>query len=74
MAIHRARKIRSGIYVYRGFEVHNVGYIDSQHHNAWEAVDEFGCGFAHSGSLRVTKKLIDDEIEERYDTNRADHK
>lgn len=65
MATYKAKRIQRGIYVYRGFQVHCVGYFDSQHHNAWEAVDEFGCGFAHSGSLRETKWLIDDEIEKR---------
>ena len=57
-----AKKIRKGIWLYRGF-VLTGSYQDSEHRMCWEAVDDDGSGFAHSFSLRETKQLVDWEIE-----------
>lgn len=59
---HRAKRIRAGRYLYRGFEIHCVGYHAPDQKVAWEAVDTDGSGFAHAFSLKMCKKLIDDEL------------
>ena len=61
----KAKRLGNGKYLYRGFEIQryeNEGFLPGYKY-VWEAVDETGCGFAHSGSLWLTKKLIDEEIE-----------
>ena len=63
----RAKKISSGHYVYRGFKVNCCGYAQGQ--MRWEAVDEHGCGFAHSNTFKGTKALIDWEFEKNKDMN-----
>lgn len=60
---HRAKRLSAGHYEYRGFKVICVGYYHPEQKVAWEAVDENGGGFAHSFSLKNTKKLIDIEID-----------
>ena len=62
-SLNRAKRISAGHYNYRGFEVYSVGYYHAEHHVCWEAVDNNGCGFAHSFSLAMTKKLIDNELD-----------
>lgn len=58
----RAKRIRKGKYLYKGFEINCVGYYPPEKHVCWEAVDENGCGFAHSYSLKQTKLLIDQSL------------
>lgn len=60
---HSAKRLSAGHYEYRGFKVVCVGYYHPDQKVVWEAVDENGCGFAHSFSLKCTKKLIDIEID-----------
>lgn len=60
---HKAKRISTGHYVYRGYCVNCVGYYEPERRVCWEAIDIDGCGFAHSYTLRDTKKLIDKEIE-----------
>lgn len=59
---HTAKRLSSGHYLYRGFEIICVGYYNPEHRVCWEAVDENGCGFAHSYSLKDTKREIDHEL------------
>lgn len=62
---YRARRIGDGHYIYRGYEIHrypNEGFLPKAKY-IWEAVDEYGCGFAHSGRLRDSKRMIDEEID-----------
>lgn len=56
-------KIRKGSYIYRGYYIECLGYYEPEHHIIWEAVDELGCGFAHSYSLNGVKREIDYEIQ-----------
>ena len=63
MSKHKAKRLERGRYLYRGFEVEWVGYIDKYHPNAWQAKDHNGTYFAQSGSLALTKLLIDDVLE-----------
>lgn len=60
---HRAKRISPGHYIYRGYKVNCLGYYSPEHRVVWEALDETGCGFAHSFSLAETKRLIDSEID-----------
>lgn len=57
---HTAKRISAGHYIYRGYKVTCLGYYEPEHRVVWEAEDENGCGFAHSFSLRDTKRLIDE--------------
>lgn len=59
---HKLKKLGKGHYIYRGYNVDCCGYVQGQ--MCWEAVDEFGCGFAHSNSLKTTKALIDWELDQ----------
>ena len=59
----RAKRTGLGHYVYRGFKVDCVGWCQGQ--MCWEAVDENGCGFAHSHTFKGTKALIDWELDEK---------
>lgn len=59
----KATKISSGHYIYRGYEIRrhpNEGFFPHSQY-IWEAIDHDGCGFAHSGRLKDTKRMIDDE-------------
>lgn len=60
---HKAKRLSKGHYLYRGFEIICVGYYNPDHRVVWEAVDEHGCGFAHSFSLKDTKAEIDYELD-----------
>ena len=57
------QRLSRGHYIYRGFEVNCIGYYQPEHRVCWEAVDEHGCGFAHSYSLAMTKILIDSKLD-----------
>lgn len=65
---YRAKRISAGHYIYRGYKVTCFGYYEPEHRVVWEAEDENGCGFAHSFSLRHTKKLIDGLIDNKEET------
>ena len=61
----RAKRLGDGWYLYRGFEIRrhpNEGFFPNTK-NIWEAIDETGCGFAHSGRLKDTKYMIDEELD-----------
>ena len=49
--------------MYRGIEILSVGYYQPEHCVCWEAVDSNGCGFAHGFSLAMTKRLVDDKLD-----------
>ena len=61
--VHRCKKIKAGHYIYRGFEVRCLGYFEAEHRIVWECVDEYGCGFGHSFTLRDCKQQIDWELD-----------
>ena len=67
-SFHRAKRLGMGHYVYRGFKVNNIYPL------GWEAVDEFGCGFAHAGTLSGAKALIDWELGVRNKENQNDQR
>ena len=63
MSKYSAKRISPGHYIYRGFQVICVGYYGPEHRVCWEAVDEHGCGFAHSYTIKETKKWVDYELD-----------
>lgn len=63
MTEHKAKRIRKGHYIYRGYHIYCIGYHAPDQKVVWEAVDEDNCGFAHSYSLRDTKILIDNSLD-----------
>ena len=65
---HRAKRLGMGHYVYRGFKVDHIPTI------GWEAVDEFGCGFAHAGTLSGVKALINWELDVRNKEKDSDQR
>ena len=60
--INRAKRIGFRHYLYRGYEIQGF-YYSPEDCVCWEAYDENGCGFAHSHTLKVTKMLIDNEMD-----------
>ena len=67
----KAKKIRRGKYIYRGYIITCIGYYPPEQRTVQEAEDENGCDFAHSFSLRDTKHLIDESLNTNlYDTRR----
>jgi hypothetical protein len=62
---HKTKRIRAGMYMYRGYMIHCCGYHSPDHKVVWEAIDEYGGGFAHHYSLKGVKKLIDQSLNEK---------
>lgn len=62
---HKAKRIRAGKYIYRGYEIYCCGYYPPEQRVVWEAVDEYGGGFAHNYSLKDVKILIDQNLDEK---------
>lgn len=62
---YRAKRISAGHYIYRDYKVNCLGYYEPEHHIVWEAEDENGCGFAHSFTLRDTKRMIDEYLDKK---------
>ena len=63
----KAKKIGEGSYLYRGYIIRrhpNEGFFPNSKY-IWEAIDESGCGFAHSGRLCDTKYMIDEDLKEQ---------
>lgn len=70
MSNYRAKRIERGRYLYRGYEIEWVGYIDKRHPNAWQAKGHDGVScFAQSGSLTETKMYIDDLLDNNSNNN-----
>lgn len=60
----KAKRIRAGKYLYRGFEINCIyNYEPEGGRNVWECVDKDGSGFGHSFTLREAKREIDWELE-----------
>lgn len=55
-------KLSAGRYLYRGYEIHRIGYHSPDHKIVWEAFDKNGYAVVHSFSLRNVKFLIDNVV------------
>lgn len=62
---NKAKRLSRGHYLYRGYKINCVGYYEPEQRVVWEAVDEYGCGFAQSYTLREVKCEIDYELDHR---------
>ena len=71
MAQFHAKRLGRGRYLYRGFIIHCCGYFDSTYRNVWEVIDHDGSAFGHSGSLRESKRDVDEELEREQKRNGA---
>lgn len=69
MKNYRAKRIRKWLYEYRGFQIECLGYYPPEGRVVWEAVDEYGCGFAHAFSLKECKMWINEELDKRLENN-----
>lgn len=69
MVTTKAKRLRKGKYLYRGYIITCVGYYNPEQKVVWEAEEENGDGLAHAYSLKDTKKIIDELIDKYgYDT------
>lgn len=58
--MNRAKKIRKGKYLYRGYEITCIGYYPPKQKIVWEAVDpQASHGYFHGFSLKELKRWID---------------
>lgn len=57
--MHRAKKISTGRWLYRGMVCYNLGYYEPERRVVWEAVDADGHAVAHGFSLKQLKWQID---------------
>lgn len=60
---YKLKRIRAGKYEYRGIHINCIGYYNPEHRVCWEAIDEYGCGFAHAYSLKECKNLVDIDLD-----------
>lgn len=60
---HKAKRIKAGEYLYRGFKLYCVGYYDAEHKYCWEAEDKDGSCFAQAYSLKDCKLFVDIELD-----------
>ena len=59
----KAKRLGNGRYLYRGYIIQrhpNEGFFPKTKY-IWEAIDHDNSGFAHSGRLSDTKRMIDEE-------------
>ena len=65
MTKYRARRISSGRYIYRGYNIqrHPADGLLGNARYIWEAEDQYGCGFAHASTLNYCKYQIDKELD-----------
>ena len=57
-----AKRVSSGHYIYRGFDIYRIGYYPPEKRVVWECVDENGNGFGHDYSLKCCKFWIDEAL------------
>lgn len=58
---HRAKRISTGSYIYRGYRLENCGYHQPDHCVWWEASDEKGAAF-HATTKRALIAMIDEDL------------
>lgn len=62
--MNKTKRLSSGHYLYRGFEIICVGYYPPEQRVCWEAVDKDGSGFAHGFSKKEVMFWIDKQLDE----------
>jgi len=60
---HKAHKLRSGVYMYRGYKItkHPSDTLLPGERWIWEVEDPNGDVFIHAPTLRLSKAFIDEE-------------
>lgn len=67
---YKAKRLRRGHYLYRGYEIMCVGYYPPEKRVCWECIEKDGIsGFGHGYTLSECKRWIDIEIEEEQKKN-----
>ncbi len=56
---YHAKRIKPGLYQYRGYTIKCLGYFSPDKRTVWEAFDERGYGYAQSYTFRSTKMFVD---------------
>lgn len=56
---YKAKKIKEGLYEYRGYKIRCLGYFEPEHRIVWEVEDVDGTAFGHSYTLRMAKIHVD---------------
>lgn len=73
MSLMSAKKIRAGIWEYRGFRLCNCGYHEPDHCVIWEAVDIItGNAEVHSSTKAGLMIRVDKLIAERRNIHKKD--
>lgn len=63
--MEKCRRIKKGHYLYKGYEIINHGYYQSESCVYWEAVNlETGCSDFHAKTKGLIKILIDESTKE----------
>lgn len=68
MTEHKCKKIKKGVYEYRGYRLYNVGYYNPEHRVVWEAVsiDTLNGDFHHFSKRQlialIDKYLFENEV------------
>lgn len=74
----RCKRLSAGKYLYRGVLCQCLGYFEPEHHIVWEGgqpcningeITNSG-GDYHARSLKELKTIIDEEIDEDYETRK----
>ena len=56
---YKVKRIKEGLYEYRGYKIMCLGYFEPEHRTAWEVVDVDGTAFGQSYTLRMAKIQVD---------------
>lgn len=60
----RPKKIRAGLYLYRGYKIRNHGYYPPDKCIWWEAIDTTTqCADYHAHTLGQIIQMIDDDLD-----------
>ena len=59
---YKAKRIRKGLWEYRGYKIMYLGYFEPEHRIAWEVEDVDGTAFGQSFTFRMATIQIDNEL------------
>lgn len=60
---YKAKRIKEGLYEYRGYKIMCLGYFEPEHRIAWEVEDVDGTAFGHSYTLKMAKIQVDEILD-----------
>lgn len=56
---YKVKRIKEGLYEYRGYKIMCLGYFEPEHRIVWEVEDENRTAFGQSYTLKMTKIHVD---------------